>query len=478
MSLDLSLERLAMRHIRSIHLVGIGGAGMAGIAEVLFHQGYAITGSDLQENHLTARLSALGAHIFSGHRAQYVEGADVVVVSSAINEQNPELVRAHELHIPVIPRAKMLAEIMRFRYGIAVAGSHGKTTTTSLIAHVLAACGFDPTFVIGGQFNQVAGHAYLGNSRYLIAEADESDASFLYLHPMLSVVTNLDADHLTTYQGSIDKLKSAFLQFLHHLPFYGLAIIGIDDPLLKSIIPDINRRLITFGFDEQAKIRAIHLRQQGAKTHFDVLFGGQTYPAISPLPGKHNVLNVLASIAVAYAEGIPVAKAIKQLPTFSGINRRFDVLGETKLANTDKNVTVIDDYGHHPREIAAMIETVRDGWSEKRLVMAFQPHRYTRTRDLFDEFVHVLQTVDELILLDVYAASETPIEHADSHALALAIAQKSHLRPQVVKTTATLYAMLPDVLQDNDIFLIQGAGNIGELATYFKPATLKKEKTN
>lgn len=463
---NLNLQNSVMRKVKRIHFVGIGGAGMGGIAEVLFHLGYLVSGSDIHHNDMTKRLSRLGIYIEHTHDAKHVENKDVIVASSAIAEDNAELQRAKALRIPVIARAEMLAELMRFRFGVAVAGSHGKTSTTSMIASILTGAHYDPTYIIGGQLNQIASNAYLGTSRYLIAEADESDASFLYLHPMLAVVTNLDADHLGTYDGDFNKMQDAFIQFLHQLPFYGRAIVALDDPVMEQLIPKINRPLMTFGFHEEADLRAVNLRQKGAQVFFDVLFQGESYPAKVSPPGKHNVQNALASLCVAHLVDIPMTSAVQLLGEFSGIARRFHVYGDLHFP-TGKHL-LIDDYGHHPKEIEVTLETVRAGWPERRVVMVYQPHRYTRTRDLFTDFVEILSKVDVLILLDVYTAGETEIPGATGSELCTAIEKYGKIRPLFLAgrnpELNTLENLLKQVLEPCDLILLQGAGNIGKLA--------------
>lgn len=456
-------KQLEMRRTRRIHFVGIGGVGMSGIAEVLLTQGYLVTGSDLGESSFTTRLKKLGAHIQMGHHAEHVQQADVVVVSSAVDPTNVELLEARKLRIPIVPRAEMLAELMRFRYGIAVAGTHGKTTTTSLLASLLGEAGLDPTFVIGGRLESLGANARLGAGRYLVAEADESDASFLHLHPMVTVVTNIDADHLSTYGGNFDRLKEVFLEFLHHLPFYGLAVLCIECPVICSLLSSVSKPMVTYGFSEQADYRAINFQQQGTSTAFDVLRPNRQPLKMSlSLPGKHNVLNALAAIAVATEEGIDDASISRALAQFSGVGRRFQILGD--LALPQGPVTLIDDYGHHPQEIQATIEAARLAWPDKRLVMIFQPHRYTRTHDLFEDFCKVLSNVDVLLLLEVYAAGEKPIVGADSRSLCRALRMRNQVEPIYVDDHQELSALLPQILQTNDVLFAQGAGNISHIA--------------
>lgn len=452
-----------MRRIHQIHFIGIGGAGMCGIAEVLLNQGYKISGSDIQESAVTQRLDSLGVDVFIGHEGANVENADVIVVSSAVDETNPEVQRAREKRIPVVPRAEMLAEIMRYRHGIAVAGTHGKTTTTSLIASILATAGLDPTYVIGGRLNSAGTNAKLGGSRFIVAEADESDASFLHLTPMIAVVTNVDADHMHTYGGDFSKLKQTFIDFLHNLPFYGVAVMCIDDPVIRELIPSIARSVITYGFSEDADFRAIEVTQTGSETRFKVLRPNDETPLDIQLkmPGEHNVLNALASIAVATDEEVD-DKAIQQaLKEFSGVGRRFQNYGNQVIGG--KNIMLVDDYGHHPKEVEVTIKAIRAGWPEKRLVMIFQPHRYSRTCDLYEDFVRVLSEVDVLLLMDVYSAGETPIAGADSRSLSRSIRQRGTVDPVFIGDASELETLLPGLLKEDDILITQGAGNVGAL---------------
>ena len=463
-----------MRRVKRIHFVGIGGAGMAGIAEVLVNQGYQISGSDIAENANTARLRELGACIKIGHSAEHVQTASVVVVSTAIKAENPELVAAKELLIPIVRRAEMLAELMRFRHGIAVAGTHGKTTTTSLLASIFAAADRDPTFVIGGLLNSAGSNARLGSSKYLIAEADESDASFLHLQPMVSVVTNIEADHMDTYGGDFSKVQDTFLEFLHNLPFYGLAVMCTDDPVISSLLPRVGRQIISYGFNESADVRATHYSQAGNLSRFTVERKGRAPLSVSlNLPGRHNVLNALAAIAVATDEGIEDTAIEKALKSFEGIGRRFQHYGTYALGNGD--VMLVDDYGHHPSEVAATIAAARSGWPERRLVMCFQPHRFSRTRDLYEDFVDVLGETDELLLLEVYAAGEEPIAGADSRSLCRSLRQQAGMEPVYVKQIDELAGRLADVIQPGDIVLTQGAGNVGALARELDRARLQPE---
>jgi len=453
-----------MRRIRRIHFIGIGGAGMSGIAEVLINQGYEISGSDIKASSVTERLKSKGAIIFIGHAAENVAGANVVVNSSAVNNTNPEIIHARELRIPIVRRAEMLAELMRYRHGIAVAGTHGKTTTTSLLASVLAAAKQDPTFIIGGLVNSTGTNAQLGASRYLVAEADESDASFLHLQPMVAIVTNIDADHMETYGGDFSKLKKTFVEFLHNLPFYGLAVLCGDDPVIRDIMPDVARPMLTYGFNDDNDFRAINIKQSKMKSEFDVIRPGHEKPLhISiNIPGVHNILNATAVIAVATDEGF-CDEAIQQgLENFQGVGRRFQVYGNFPVGSGD--AMLVDDYGHHPREVAAVIKAIRDGWPERRLVMCYQPHRYTRTRDLYEDFVDVLSTVDALVLLEVYSAGEDSIPGADSRHLCRSIRARGVIEPIFVENVDGVPAIIKDLVRAGDIVLTQGAGNVGVLS--------------
>lgn len=452
-----------MRRVHWIHFVGIGGSGMCGIAEVLLNLGYKISGSDIKASAVTDRLKAMGATIFIGHCAENQANASVLVVSSAINTANPEVSAALERRIPVVPRAEMLGELMRYRYGIAVAGTHGKTTTTSLLASVYAAAKLDPTFVIGGRLNAAGTNAKLGGGQYLIAEADESDASFLHLQPMTAVVTNIEADHMGTYDGDFNKLKKTFVSFLHNLPFYGLAVMCIDDPVVREILPQISRPIVTYGFSEEADIRAVDIYQEEMRTHFTILRKGhEPLKAFVNLPGKHNVLNSLATLAIASDDGISDKVFLAGIGKFEGVGRRFQVYGE--LPVDDGSVMVVEDYGHHPTEVAAVIQAVRDGWPERRLVMVYQPHRYTRTRDLYEDFVQVLSGVNLLLLMEVYPAGEDPIPGADSRQLCGSIRQRGVLDPIYIERDADVTEVLRPLLKAGDILLCQGAGDIGNIA--------------
>ncbi|NQY83698.1 MAG: UDP-N-acetylmuramate--L-alanine ligase [Alcanivorax sp.] len=453
-----------MRRIRGIHFVGIGGAGMCGIAEVLANQGYAISGSDIKESPVVDHLRSLGARVEIGHRAENIGDADVVVTSSAVNTDNLEVAEAHARRVPVVPRAEMLAELMRFRHGIAVAGTHGKTTTTSMVAAILGEAGLDPTFVIGGRLNSAGTNARLGQSRYLVAEADESDASFLHLQPMSAIVTNIDADHMHTYGGDFARLENTFIEFLHNLPFYGVAVLCVDDPVVRKLLPRVNRQVIRYGFSDDADLRAENVRQNGMSTAFRVVrTEGEPLEITLNMPGRHNVLNALAAIAVAADEGAEDDAIVRGLNGFTGVGRRFDVLGEYPCADGG-SATLVDDYGHHPREVAATIAAIRDGWPGRRLVMLFQPHRYTRTRDLYEDFVDVLGGVDQLLMLEVYSAGEDAIPGADTRALMRSLRQRARVEPVFVDDPAKLPELLANVLQGGDLLVTQGAGNVGGIA--------------
>jgi len=456
-----------MRRIKNIHFIGIGGAGMGGIAEVFHNLGYVISGSDIAEGSMVRHLRDLGINIHIGHRGENIDTVHVVVVSSAIDEDNAEIVVAKEQRIPIVRRAEMLAELMRFRRGIAIAGTHGKTTTTSLVASVLAQGDIDPTYVIGGMLNSSASHAKLGLSDYLVAEADESDASFLYLQPMMAIVTNIDQDHLSTYEGDFERLKQTFIEFLHHLPFYGLAIVCIDDPVVREILGDIARPILTYGESEDADVRISAIRAQGARTRFSVVLPNQEQPLDIDLnmPGKHNVLNATAAIGIAWELGVNFDAIQVSLAEFSGIGRRFEI-SENIPVGTGK-VMHIDDYGHHPNEIRATFEAIRDAWPDKRLSVVFQPHRYTRTRDLFEDFGQVLSEADHLVLTEVYAAGEKSIKDADGRALARSIRLRGKIDPVFVEDLDSLHEVVDGLLQDGDIFLTLGAGSIGAWSAKF-----------
>ena len=453
-----------MRRIHCVHFVGIGGSGMSGIAEVMLSLGYAVQGSDLKPNKQTKRLEDQGATVFISHASDNIQDADAVVFSSAVDEANPEIAAAREQLMPVVSRAEMLAELMRFRYSIAVAGTHGKTTTTSLIASVLAEGGLDPTFVIGGRLKSANANARLGQGDYLVAEADESDASFVHLKPMLAVVTNIDADHMSTYDGDIEKLKSGFIKFLRNLPFYGLAVVCIDDPGVNDIIADIGRSVTSYGTNEDADFRAINIIFDAATTEFDVVrkSSEDILHIKLQLPGMHNVRNALAAIAVANELQISNAAVAKSLEEFEGIDRRFQCMGNIKTAAG--TIMLVDDYGHHPTEIAATLSAARSGWPDKRVVLVFQPHRYSRTHDLMDDFATVLSDADVLVLLNVYAAGEEPITGADGQAIARAVRARGSVEPVFIESLDALQPVLLDLLEDDDLLLTMGAGDIGAYA--------------
>lgn len=460
-----------MGRTRHIHMIGIGGTGMSGIAEVLLNLGYQVSGSDLARGAAVERLIALGASIAIGHRAENLAGADVVVTSTAVQDDNPEVHRAREQRIPIVPRAEMLAELMRFRYGIAVAGTHGKTTTTSLIAWLLSEAGLDPTFVIGGLLNSAGANAQLGKGRYLVAEADESDASFLYLQPIIAVVTNVDLDHMETYGGDPRELHRTFVEFLHHLPFYGLAVLCIDDHGVRELLPELTRPMVTYGFAEDADFRITTLHQRGASTRFSLQLpasckgGSHSVDLELSMPGHHNVLNAVAAIAVACELGVDADTLAGALPAFSGIGRRFQSWGELQYGKRDdERVLLIDDYGHHPRELAATFDAIRAGWPQRRLVVLFQPHRYSRTRDLFEDFCEVLSGVDVLLLTEVYPAGEQPLPGADGRALSRAIRLRGQVDPVFLSQLEELPVLAEGLLQHGDILLTVGAGNVGSVA--------------
>ncbi|MEG9498665.1 UDP-N-acetylmuramate--L-alanine ligase [Mannheimia indoligenes] len=452
-----------MRRVNQIHFIGIGGAGMSGIAEVLLNEGYQISGSDIADGVVTQRLSAAGAKVFIGHQAENISGASVVVVSTAIDETNPEIIAAREARIPVIRRAEMLAEIMRFRHGIAIAGTHGKTTTTAMISMIYTEAKLDPTFVNGGLVKSAGKNAHLGASRYLIAEADESDASFLHLQPMVSVVTNIEPDHMDTYGGDFEKMKDTYVRFLRNLPFYGLAVMCADDATVMEIAPRVGRQVITYGFSEKADYRIEDYQQTGFQGHYTVVCpNGERIDVLLNVPGTHNALNATAALAVAKEEGIGNEAILAALADFQGAGRRFDQLGS--FIRPNGKIMLVDDYGHHPTEVDVTIQAARQGWEGKRVVMVFQPHRYSRTRDLFDEFVQVLSKVDALILLDVYAAGESPIVGADSKALARSIRNLGKVDPILVSDTEQLGEVLDQIIQDGDLILAQGAGSVSRIS--------------
>lgn len=456
-------KSLHIEKYRNIHFIGIGGSGMSGIAEVLLNKGYTVTGSDQIENQTTRRLATIGAKIFIGHHADHVANADVIVVSSVIDQTNPEVIRAHEQHLPVLPRAQMLAELMRFHDGIAIAGTHGKTTTTSLIANIFAESRLDPTFVIGGLLNSIGTNAKLGTSNYFIVEADESDASFLYFNPTISVITNIDADHMQTYDNNFAKLKQAFLDFLHRLPFYGLAVVNFDHPVIKEILAQISRPVITYGFEDGADIQAFDFSQSEFISKFKVKRkqSDSILEITLNLPGLHNVSNALAAIGVASQCSISDIDISNALKTFKGVGRRLERYGELTMPRG--KTLVIDDYGHHPEEIRATIMAIRKAYPKRRLVLAFQPHRYSRTQALFEDFASVLSSVDVLMLMEIYPASEKPIPGIDSRALARNIRNRGQVEPIYSENNESLLQLLPSILQDQDILLIQGAGNIGAI---------------
>lgn len=454
----------AMQAVKQIHMIGIGGSGMNGIACILLNLGFEISGSDRAPSETVQQLQAKGARVLIGHDASHLKGADVVVISSAIGERNPEVVAAREAGIPVIPRAEMLAELMRFRYGIAVAGTHGKTTTTSLVATLLEEAGLDPTYIIGGRINRVGeSGAQLGQGRYLVAEADESDASFLHLQPMLAVVTNIDEDHMSTYGGDLARLDRTFEEFIHHLPFYGCAVVCADDPGVQRVVGRLSRPLLRYGFSEGVDFGAEQIELKAGQSHFQLRRPNQPLlPITLNLPGHHNVLNALAAIAVGAYLGVEDAVMVRALAQFQGIARRFQNYGFAAFPKG--RVEVVDDYGHHPSEVAATIDTIRRSWPGRRLVLAFQPHRYSRTRDLYEDFVEVLSRVDQLLLLEVYAAGEEPIPGADGRSLSRSIRARGAVEPILVKGVDELIEVLPNLVADGDLLLLSGAGSIGQAA--------------
>lgn len=464
------LSQRPMRRVSRVHFVGIGGVGMAGIAEVLLNLGYSVSGSDIKPSANCKRLEGLGASVKIGHAAANVQGTDVVVTSSAVGADNPEVVAAHAQIIPVVPRAQMLAELMRFRYGIAVAGTHGKTTTTSLVAALLAAGQLDPTFIVGGKVLGAGSNARLGEGPYLVAEADESDASFLLLTPMISIVTNIDADHLETYDGDFGRLKATFVEFLHHMPFYGLAVLCADDPVVRDILPDVGRPVLTYGIDQPADLWAKDIQPDGIGTRFTLRAADlpDGWPVRLNLPGRHNVLNALAAAVVARELGVAMDDIQTALNGFAGIGRRCEVLGEIALSG--KRCLLVDDYGHHPTEVSAVITAVKAGWPQRRLLVVFQPHRFTRTRELFEDFCTVLAGLDALVLCEVYAAGEAPIANADGRTLSRAVRARGGVDPVFLEHMDSLPTLLRDVAEDGDVILTLGAGNIGQGA-----ATLASE---
>jgi UDP-N-acetylmuramate--alanine ligase len=454
-----------MRHaIRQIHFVGVGGSGMSGIAEVLLNLGYVVSGSDVAESAVTQRLAKLGVRLAVGHDAGHMDGADVVVVSSAVRPDNPEVVAARARRIPVVPRAVMLAELMRLKQGIAIAGTHGKTTTTSLVASVLAAGGLDPTFVIGGRLNSAGVNARLGGGQYIVVEADESDASFLNLTPVMAVVTNIDNDHMEAYGHDFARLRQAFVDFLARLPFYGRAVLGIDDERVREIVPFVSKPVVTYGFSDAAQVRAVAATPVGARMRFKVEREGQASLSVElNLPGRHNVQNALAAIAVAGELGVPDAAIVEALSSFTGVGRRFARHGEVAIAGG--GFTLIDDYGHHPTEIAATLAAARGAFPGRRLVLAFQPHRYTRTRDCFEDFVRVLSSADVLVLTEVYPAGEAPIVAADGRSLARALRVAGRIEPVFVDRIEQLPAAILDAVRPGDVVITMGAGSIGTVPT-------------
>jgi UDP-N-acetylmuramate--alanine ligase len=456
-----------MKHkVKHIHFVGVGGSGMSGIAEVLANLGFAVSGSDLAESATTRRLAAAGVRVSIGHAATNIAGADAVVVSTAVKAENPEVLAARACKVPVVPRAQMLAELMRLKQGIAIAGTHGKTTTTSLVASILAEGGFDPTFVIGGRLNAAGANARLGSGDFLVAEADESDASFLFLNPVVSVVTNIDADHMETYGHDFEKLKGAFVDFLQRLPFYGVAVLCTDDANVRQILPRVSKQIVTYGLDTSANVHALNVRAEGGQMKFDcVRVNGTTsrFPVTLNLPGMHNVLNALAAIAVATEVQVSDEAIRKALAEFKGVGRRFQRYGEVACP-AGGSFTLIDDYGHHPVEMAATLAAARGAFPGRRLVLAFQPHRYSRTRDCFEDFVRVLNGVDALLLGEVYAAGEAPIVAADGRSLARAVRVAGKVEPVFVEDVTTMPQAILDVVRDGDVVLTMGAGSIGGVA--------------
>ncbi|MBL8514105.1 MAG: UDP-N-acetylmuramate--L-alanine ligase [Betaproteobacteria bacterium] len=455
-----------MKHkVKQLHLVGIGGSGMSGIAEVLINLGYAVSGSDLSESSVVKRLRALGAVIAIGHAAANIGAADAVVISSAVKADNPEVMAAKAARIPVVPRAMMLAELMRFKQGIAVAGTHGKTTTTSLIAHVLGEAGLDPTCIIGGRLNSIGTNARLGQGELLVAEADESDASFLYLTPMMAVVTNIDADHMDTYGQDFEKLKAAFVEFIEHLPFYGLAVLCGDDPHVRAIVPSITKPVLTYGVEEGADLRATNVRADGATMKFTAVSreDAASLDVTLNLAGQHNVLNALSAIAIAREAGVDDAVIARALSSFGGVGRRFQRYGEVAIEGGGA-FTLIDDYGHHPAEMDAVLKAARGAFPGRRLLLAFQPHRYTRTRDLFEDFVRVMSTTDDLVLADVYPAGETPIVAADGRALARALRVSGKIEPAFVETAGDMPGAVRARARDGDVVICMGAGSVAGVA--------------
>lgn len=467
-----------MRRIRRIHFVGVGGSGMCGIAEVLANQGFFVSGSDLRESPTLAHLRACGVRTDIGHHRDNAREADVVVLSTAVGADNPEVEYARQHRIPVVRRAEMLAELMRFRDGIAVAGTHGKTTTTSLTATLLAEGGLDPTFVIGGRLTSAGSNARLGEGEYLVAEADESDASFLHLQPMTAIVTNVDADHMSTYENDFGRLQDTFIEFLHNLPFYGLAVLCVDDPVVRALLPRVQRHFVTYGFEEDADYRIHDFSQEGGTIAFTA-----ERPRGAPLairlsmPGRHNALNAMAAIAVASDAGVDDEAIVRALSNFEGVGRRFQIQGSYTLSDGQESapVMLVDDYGHHPREVEMVIRAVREGWPQRRLVMIYQPHRYSRTHELFEDFVRVLSGVDQLLLLDVYSAGEAPIAGADARALAGTIRSRGQTDPLFIESREALASVLGHVLREDDILITQGAGDIGGISSALAACRLRPD---
>ena len=459
-----------MKHkVKHIHFVGIGGAGMSGIAEVFVNLGYQVSGSDLMNNQVTQRLAKLGIKVYAGHTSQQIVGADVVVISTAVKPDNPEVIAAKNKNIPVVPRALMLAELLRLRSGIAIAGTHGKTTTTSLIASILAAADMDPTFVIGGKLEAAGCHAKLGSGEFIVVEADESDASFLYLQPILTVVTNIDEDHMETYGHDFNRLKQTFVEFVQHLPFYGMAVVCVDDANVRDVLPAITKPITTYGLSEDAQVRAIDIQYANHQMKFTAVVGvngsARQLEIILNLPGLHNIQNALAAIAVANEIGVPDGAIIKALLEFSGVERRFQQYGEINFS-AQKSFALVDDYGHHPAEMEATIKAARGAFPGRRLVVAFQPHRYTRTRDAFEGFARVLSPVDVLLLTEVYPAGEDPIVAADSKSLARAIRVQGKVEPIYIEEVDDLSKAILDVVQDGDVVLVMGAGSVAKIAPH------------
>ncbi len=457
--------RERLKNMRKVHFVGVGGTGMSGIAEVLSNLGCEVSGSDIKESPVTDRLRAAGVTVFIGHDMGNVANVDVLVTSTAVDKKNVEVKYAFENRIPVIPRAEMLAELMRFRFGIAVAGTHGKTTTTSLVASILAEADLDPTFVIGGRLNSAGTNAQLGQGQYLVAEADESDASFLHLQPIIAVITNIDQDHMETYEGSFKRLKDTFVEFLYHVPFYGLAVLCIDDEGVREILPQLSKPVRTYGVCPDADAHIFDVKQQGMCTTFTVRRWGEHKDLTVTLnmPGWHNMLNAVAAITVATELNVNDAAIIESLGDFKGVGRRFQLNGELTL--TEGSVALVDDYGHHPREVAATLEALKQAWPDRRSVVVFQPHRYSRTKDLFEDFVNTLSSADVLILLEVYSAGEEPITGADGRALTRAIRIRGQVDPVFVESIEDLASILTGIIQPNDVLLTMGAGNVGHIAT-------------